>query len=546
MKEIKIEVTQNCYRMCIHCSSDAKIKEYRNLDENFIYILLMEARELGANSVVFTGGEATLYPGIGNVIKRAKELGYYVKMYTMCNPNEETITLLDELNKLGLDEIIYSTSVALTRNNVITLDELKRFLPQVLEHTNLKLGIHHVITNQTLKDLDPALKMFLELPSEATTSFSVLRYIPHGRGDESLLLNNEELEDLKSYLKEQYTLYPDKIRLGSPWNILGITHTDCNAASENMIVGFDGNVYPCDAMKYFDYMGLAGNAHYISLKAIYDSQYFQKVRSLRDTASPECQTCHNFTLCKGGCLGQKMVAMIHHSITFEDYQHHALRTMNNFEDSEHVRLNGEMGLIGEIGELIDIFKKYETHSLNDDKKKQLRENIVYELGDITWYLAASLATFYQYNFADIASYLTDKKMHKMIDSDVLSACAKEKDPLCHKIHPGIPLSILDNKLPSYDISKDWKQLPLYACQIISSDSKEVVLQNASLILIHLAAVANHVLGMSFTDVINKNIEKLQKRYRSGFDEEIANSRIEEYDKYKKTEPVKEKCKRKDN
>ena len=141
MKEIKIEVTQNCYRMCIHCSSDAKIKEYRNLDENFIYILLMEARELGANSVVFTGGEATLYPGIGNVIKRAKELGYYVKMYKMCNP----ITLLDELNKLGLDEIIYSTSVALTRNNVITLDELKRFLPQVLEHTNLKLGIHLLI-----------------------------------------------------------------------------------------------------------------------------------------------------------------------------------------------------------------------------------------------------------------------------------------------------------------------------------------------------------------------------------------------------------------
>lgn len=538
MKEIKIEVTQNCYHMCIHCSSDAKVKEYRNLDIAFVKELLKEAKELGMESVVFTGGEATLYQHLDEAIKYAKELDYYIKLYTMCNPINDNLQKLKHLNNLGLDEIIYSTSFSLAQDDNINFSLLKNFFSQILDLTNLKLGIHHVITNKTLDDLDPSLNLFLSLPNSQTTHFSILRYIPHGRGDETLLIDENKLKELKDYLEDKYLKYPNKIRLGSPWNILGITHTECNAALENMIVGFDGNVYPCDAMKYFNYLGSAGNAHNISLTAIYNSKYFEKIRKAKNQVSEDCEECSNFSLCKGGCLGQKMVSMMRKSFTFEDYHYHALRTMNDFEDMKHVKMNGEMGLVGEIGELIDIFKKYETHSLTDEKKEQLKENIAFELGDITWYLAASLSCFYQYSFVDIGNYLKGIPSYNKINNEIISLCAKEKDPLCQYQHQGLPLSILDNRITHYDISEDWKKLPIIACSIISTKEKEEVLKLASNLLVELAGIANNILKMSFTDVLQMNINKLQKRYQTGFDINIANARIEKYDQYKKEEPEK--------
>ena len=47
-------------------------------------------------------------------------------------------------------------------------------------------------------------------------------------------------------------------------------------------------------------------------------------------------------------------------------------------------LNGLMGLNGEAGEAIDIFKKhlFQGHALN-------REHLAKELGDVAWYLAVS-------------------------------------------------------------------------------------------------------------------------------------------------------------
>lgn len=536
MEEIKIEVTENCQRNCLHCSSDAKDLKYRYLDIEFIKKLLDEGKELGASSVVFTGGEATLYPNIEKAIRYAKKNGYYVKMYTMCTPDDNSLNLLHLLSMIGLDEIIYSTAYALTQDGVVTFDKLKHFFPKVLEKTNIKLGVHHVITKLTLADLEKNLDLFLSLPKDKTKKFSILRYIPHGRGDESLLLNDEEFSLFKQIITKLYNEHSDKIRLGSPWNILGLSYTECNAAYENMIIGFDGNVYPCDAMKYFDYLGYGGNAHHISLKEIYNSTYFENIRASKTEYGEDCQKCPKFTLCKGGCLGQKMVQMMHKGTTFADYQKHALRTMNDFKNLQETRMNGEMGIAGEVGELIDIFKKYMTHSLTDEKKKQMLDNISYELGDIAWYLAASLSESYQYTFEEVGAYIANKKINCSFNEQLLKECAKEKDPLCKKQITHIPLKILDNKKDGYNIETDWKKLHFISNNILMAETKEEVLEAVSLLLIELAAISNYILEMSFEDIINKNIEKLKRRYAKGFSAQVANARIEQYDQYKKDEP----------
>ena len=70
------------------------------------------------------------------------------------------------------------------------------------------------------------------------------------------------------------------------------------------------------------------------------------------------------------------------SMTINEYQSLALRTLNLDLDKKDVLINGVMGLCGESGEAIDLVKKHlhQGHALD-------REGIVRELGDIAWYLA---------------------------------------------------------------------------------------------------------------------------------------------------------------
>lgn len=62
IKEVKIEVTEECKRWCTHCSSNAKEVNFQYLDKELVKKIIHEAVLLKASSVVFTGGEATLYP----------------------------------------------------------------------------------------------------------------------------------------------------------------------------------------------------------------------------------------------------------------------------------------------------------------------------------------------------------------------------------------------------------------------------------------------------------------------------------------------------
>ena len=66
------------------------------------------------------------------------------------------------------------------------------------------------------------------------------------------------------------------------------------------------------------------------------------------------------------------------------YQTRALRTARNAGDPHALLQEGLMGLNGEAGECIDIYKKYlfQGHGLD-------RNHLAEELGDVAWYLAVS-------------------------------------------------------------------------------------------------------------------------------------------------------------
>lgn len=66
-------------------------------------------------------------------------------------------------------------------------------------------------------------------------------------------------------------------------------------------------------------------------------------------------------------------------MTVNDYQRLAMKPLNPALDKNDVLINGVMGLCGELGEAIDIVKKWlaQGHELD-------REKLAKELGDVAW------------------------------------------------------------------------------------------------------------------------------------------------------------------
>jgi radical SAM protein with 4Fe4S-binding SPASM domain len=311
LKEVKIEVTNRCPRNCKHCSANATCTKKNNISLEYekVIQLIKEAKDMGAITITFTGGEATLWPYLNESIKYASSLDLETKLYTMCYRTEENYMLLSKLINNGLKEIIYSTSFDLIGNEDKSTYSFADFINKITSNLNVKMGFHHVVTKEPLDQISKiCATIFSSIKDKNKLSkILLLRYFSHGRGTSDLALNKEELDNISNEiikLREKYGCYID---IGSPFNILGIEHKKCSSADEIMIVSFNGNVYPCDAIRYFYYLENNCNIYTKSLREIYDSEYFQNIRTAKDYINNGCTKCNRFKICKSGCLAQKLI-----------------------------------------------------------------------------------------------------------------------------------------------------------------------------------------------------------------------------------------------
>ncbi len=228
---------------------------------------------------------------------------------------------------------------------------------------------------------------------------------------------------------------------------------------------------------------------------------------------------------------------------FTSYGNYARRTMNSFDINELKKMNGEMEIVGEIGELVDLLKKYKIHNLTEESKTIIRKNLEIEIGDIVWYLTASLSSFYHFTFTDIGDFIVQKKplQKKSIDEGSIEESAKRRDPeyLMEVEQNEIPISYLNQIInDDYCFDSEWKSLVQSACEIIYSNNREEVLEKSATLLLTLSKIAKMELGISMEKILSQNIEKLKQRYETGFDSNIASSRIQLLTDYKSSEPPK--------
>lgn len=308
LKEVKIELTNKCSRNCKHCSSSAT-RDNRNLKElDFDYVskIIREAKLMGVETIVFTGGEPLKYDRIHELVKLATILGMKSTIYSFAYRNDQTLKQYRTLIENGLNKIIYSLADTLSNEKELSTYEKEEFFDKVFEGSNATLGFHYAVSKDSIDRLNEVVNKTIQTFNNKKyfDKISLLRFVPHGKGTNDMDLTREELLSIKDlYLNSSYQ---SRIRLGSPWNILGIENSPCIIADEIMIIGFDGIAYPCDSIKYFTELGISGNIKENSLSEMYNSEYFTNIRNLN--ISNSCSSCNQYSICKSGCLGQKIIA----------------------------------------------------------------------------------------------------------------------------------------------------------------------------------------------------------------------------------------------
>ena len=308
LKEIKIELTNKCSRNCMHCSSNAtnNINNLKELNFEDVCKIIKEAKQIGVQTIVFTGGEPLMYDRLPDLVKLTSKLGMKSTIYTFAYRTDETLNKYKNLINLGLNKIIYSLADSLSNETDISSYDKECFFDKVFENNDAKLGFHYTVSKNSFLKLETILTETINTFNNKKyfEKVSLLRFVPHGKGTTDMNLSKEDLLTIKNlYLNSNNK---NRIRLGTPWNILGIENTPCIIADEIMIIGFDGIAYPCDSIKYFTKLGISGNIKENSLMEMYNSDYFNNIRKFNTDNS--CSSCEQYSICKSGCIGQKIIA----------------------------------------------------------------------------------------------------------------------------------------------------------------------------------------------------------------------------------------------
>ena len=308
LKELKIELTNKCSRNCKHCSSSAPNNDINIKELNYddIVKIIKEAKLFGVETIVFTGGEPLMYKRLNELVKLTNSLGMKSTIYSFAYRNEKTLKEYKELINNGLNKIIYSLAESLSDEQDLSTYSIEEFFDKILNNTNTKLGFHYAVSKDSINNLNKVVNSTIKTfdNKKYFDKISLLRFVPHGKGTNDMDLTKEELISIKElYLNSNNK---SRIRLGSPWNILGIENSPCIIADEIMIIGFDGIAYPCDSIKYFKELGISGNISINSLEDLYNSEYFTNIRKLN--IKNNCSNCSNYNICKSGCIGQKIIA----------------------------------------------------------------------------------------------------------------------------------------------------------------------------------------------------------------------------------------------
>lgn len=315
MKQISVEIIQQCPNRCLHCSSLADSSCILKIETDQMKKVIDSAAILRTEVLSISGGEPFLHNDLLAIVAYAKAKGIAVYIYTCGVIFDGTgrigsipEKMLRELHSIAVDKIIFDIPA-------ISEDVYDRFMGstgyQKFAFKSLRAAcriglcteIHFVPTKVNLGEVENVIHFAQE---SGVNQVSFLGLVPHGRARQNkdkLLLSEEKSLALKQKLAQ---FAGEQIRIGIPLQSEDSEYC-CYAGKDKLCVRYDGLVFGCEAFKYVqlhDHLGRLvqpDSIYSMALEDIYtDSEYLKLEREFVARYLLDCS-------CGEKCPVQKML-----------------------------------------------------------------------------------------------------------------------------------------------------------------------------------------------------------------------------------------------
>lgn len=234
IKSISFELTNRCNLKCIHCCVDADINHRYELSTVQIKTLFDRVLPWNSDSIMLSGGEPMIRKDFIELLiyLRNKYSGEIILATNATLIDDENINfLVENVDKIdisidGIDEKSCSQirGKGVFKKVIKNIEKLKK-----VNYSNITLSM---VVGDKNEDME---EKFIELNKSLGTHPVLRRFSPIGRGkyNDGYFLDDSggKFFISKKYLSDDYS---------GPINIC-----TCSAGSEEVIVRYNGDVYPC-------------------------------------------------------------------------------------------------------------------------------------------------------------------------------------------------------------------------------------------------------------------------------------------------------------
>ncbi len=296
-----LALTYRCQNRCDHCYNEPR--ELKELTVDEWKRVIAKTWELGIPHIVFTGGEPTMFEGLGELVAKSEEYGQVTGLVTN-GRNLARPGYLHDLVVKGLDHVqitILSSKEELHDRLVggpgawkETVEGLKVALQE-----QMYVSTNTTIMRSNLDDVEATMRFLISLGVKNIAFNGIIR---SGKGIETEGITYPELGQALNKLKQiadegqvkliWYT--PTPYHELNPVNY-GLGIKQCTACSLNMAIEPDGTVLPCQS-----YYKPLGNILTDPWDKIWDHDLCKKIRE-RGYLDGECVECGMKDVCGGGC-----------------------------------------------------------------------------------------------------------------------------------------------------------------------------------------------------------------------------------------------------
>ena len=298
LRTVYYAITEGCNLRCPYCYASAVRPRSDELSTDESLQLVDEIAALGAQELIFTGGEPMLRRDLFDVAARSRRQGLRTNIIT-----NGTVIKTSEIAQ-QMAEIFDVVTVSIDGGSAAvhertrgrgTFRVVRRAL-QLLNDAGVAPKINHVVGPNNVDHLEETLGF---LSHFRISQFRMLNHGPLGRG----LQDGQDLDWL-DYLKTHrfaathsaaLRVLTDGPRLPQPGTVRG----NCGLGGSEIYVDSRGNVYPCKLITTM--RQCAGNLRAQSLRQLYAEPALAELRDVSVERLGACASCYVRGVCGGGC-----------------------------------------------------------------------------------------------------------------------------------------------------------------------------------------------------------------------------------------------------